>query len=502
MEFRDKSVKIQLLAALTIYSDLNMKKVTLIFPPVPQIDETKKEALVNELKSKGFNLWLSNIKKKFGSSSDLYKVFPSKANPISLGLLSLCTYLKKRDIKVSYIHCDYLLNKKGLTWNELLGFIAKETNTSDVCGLYATTPMINHVTQIAQAIKFDNPKTIVVVGGPHVTFVDIETINQHPYIDFVVRGEGEETLYEIVKNSDQIAGSKMEIQGTTYRSGGIAVRASDRPLLSAAEIPSPDFDILPKDYNLLLIDMYSRGCPFRCNFCVEHKIWNNKVRFRDPKTVAEELLLIKQDFNQDLIHLADSEIDVFPDRLNELLDAIEYKKINCRYTVNLRCDAYKRLNATILNRMNDLGFVGYFIGVESASDCMLDRMNRKSKFIDFLKTIDLLNQSNAKIIIPYLMLGFPGETEDTLKETQDKFIKLLEEERISFLFPKIFIPYPGTDPYNKPETYSIKISKEWKEFSRFGFPPPFSSPCLSNEILSTSISRFYERIYAVMQKKS
>ena len=479
-----------------------MKKVTLIFPQVSHINETKKEALVSDLKLKAYNLWLSYIQKKFGPSSDLYKVFPSKANPISLGLLSLCAYLKKRDVKVNYIHCDYWLYKKGLTWNNLLEFIAQETNTSDVCGLYSTTPMINYTMQIAQATKLKNPEIIVVVGGPHVTFVDIETINQYPYIDFVVRGEGEETFYEIIKNSDQIAKSKMEIQGTTYRSNGIAKRAPDRPLLSAAEIPSPDFDILPKDYDLLLIDMYSRGCPFRCNFCVEHEIWKNKIRFRDPQIVTEELTQIKQNFNQDLIHLADSEIDASPDRLKELLDAIDHQKINCRYTVNLRPDAHKRIDSAMINRMNDLGFVGFFIGVESGSDYMLDRMGRKSTFSDFLKTIDLLNQSNIKIIIPYLMLGFPGETEDTLNETQDKFITLLEEERISLLFPKIFIPYPGTDPYKRPEAYSIKISKDWEKYSRFGFPPPFSSSYLSNKILSASTIRFYERIYAIMRRKS
>lgn len=478
-----------------------MKEVTLIFPLVLQINENKKEALVSDLKFKAYKLWASRIQKKFGPSSDLYKVFPSKANPISLGLLSLSAYLKMRDVKVNYIHCDYWLYKKGLSWNDLLEFVAQKTNTSNVCGLYSTTPMINYTMEIAQAIKLKNPEIIVVVGGPHVTFVDIETINQHPYIDFVVRGEGEETLYEIIKNSDQIAKTEVEIQGTTYRSYGIAKRAPDRPLLSAAEIPSPDFDILPKDYDLLLIDMYSRGCPFGCNFCVEHEIWRNSVRFRDPRIVAEELTQIKQKFNQDLIHIADSEIDVSFNSLNRLLDAIDHEKIDCRYTVNLRSDAYKRLNSTILNRMNYLGFVGFFIGVESGSDYMLDRMGRRSTFSDFLKTIDLLNQNNIKIIIPYLISGFPGETEDTLNETQEKFITLLEEECISFLFPKIFIPYPGTDPYKKPEAYSIKISKDWEKYSRFGFPPPFSSSCLSNEILSASIIRFYERIYAVLQRK-
>ena len=477
------------------------KEVTLIFPPVPHVEETEKEALVSDLKSKAYDLWLSYIKKKFGPASDLNKVLPSGADPISLGLLSLSRYLKKRDIKVNYIHYDYLLHKKGLTRDGALKFVAEVTKTSNVCGLTSTTPTIGYAMQIAKKIKFRNPKIINIIGGPHVTYVDNEIINRYPHIDIVVRGEGEETLFEIINNEDQVFKSKIEIPGTTYRLGGIIKRAPDRPLLPTEEIPSPDYNILPKDFNPLLIDMSSRGCPFRCKFCAEHTMWKNKVRFRDPQAVAEELARINQDFKQDLIHIADSEIDVSSDHLNKLLDAIEQKNISCRFTVNLRPDAYKRIDLTLLNRMINLGFIGFFIGVESGSDYMLDRMGRNSIFSDFLNTIDFLNQKSAKIIIPYLMLGFPGETEDTLSETQDKFISLLEEERISFLFPKIFIPYPGTDPYENPEAHSIKISKKWSDYSRFGFPPPFSSPCLSNEALGTSIIQFYENICTVLQNK-
>lgn len=478
------------------------KEITLIFPPTSFIHRAKKEALINKLKLKAYNLWTSYIQKKFGPSTDLHKVFPLKTNPISLGLLCLSTYLKKRGIKVNYIHCDYWLHKRKLSWKELLRFIVQQTSISNVCGIYSTTPTISYTLQIAQVIKKHSPKTIIVVGGPHVTFTDIETINQHPYIDFVVRGEGEETLYEIVKNSDQIEKMKVEIKGTTYRCKGIAKRAPDRPLLHPNQIPSPDFNILPKDYNLLLIDMYSRGCPFRCKFCVEHKFWKNKIRFRDAQTVVDELVQIKENFNQDIIHIADSEIDASPYHLNKLLDVIEQRKINCRYTVNLRPDAYKRINSSIINRMINLGFVGFFVGIESASEHMLKRMGQNSTFSDFLKTIEMLNQNNAKIVIPYIMLGFPGETEKTLKETQEKFIELLKNDYVSFLFPKIFIPYPGTDPYRNPEKYSIKISKNWDKYLRFGFPPPFSSPYLSNKVLKTSIVNFYKEIYAILRKKS
>lgn len=477
------------------------KIVVLIFPPMIQSGETKKEALVSDLKTKAHSLWTDYIQGKYGSKQELEKVLPQKANAIPLGLLSLSGYLRKNGIRVKYVHCDYYLKAKGFTHSELLDYIVSQTLDADVCGIYSTTPMISQALQIAKAVKIGNQSTVVAIGGPHVTFVDIETINKYSFIDIVVRGEGEETLLEVVKNSKQVLSSQVEIPGTTYRLENRAKRAVDRPFIASTEIPAPDFSILPRDFNLLLINMYSRGCPYTCSFCAEGKIWKSRVRFRDPLVVARELAWINHEFGQKIIHIADSEIDVSSLRLNELLDAIELEQVNGLFTVNLRSDAYKRIDHATIKRMIALGFVGFFIGVESGSDRMLDRMCRKSTYLDFLKTLDLLNSHGAMIIIPYLMLGFPGETLETLKETQDKFIGLLNEERISFLFPKIFIPYPGTDPFEQPEAYDINISKNWEEYSRFGFPPPFASPDLSNEDLSDSIIEFYQRIYDTFNRR-
>lgn len=480
---------------------IRQKRVILIFPPMIQVSETEKEVLVNNLKAKAYGLWVTDVRSKYGLTSELEKVLPQKANSIPLGLLNLSGYLKKRGIEVRYIHCDYYLKAKKLTWQELLSFIEREVHDADVSGIYSTTPMIGHALQIAEAAKRGNPRGLVALGGPHVTFIDVEMIDQYSFVDVVVRGEGEETLFEVIKNSTRVLKGQVAILGTTYRANNSVNRAGDRPFIPQTEIPAPDYSILPRDFNLLLIDMYSRGCPHSCSFCAEGKIWKSRVRFRDSQTVAEELAYINREFGQTVIHIADSEIDISLSRLNDLLDAIERQQINCLFTVNLRPDAYKRLDQQTLGRMIALGFVGFFIGVESGSDYMLDRMSRKSTYAEFIRTIDLLNQLGAKIIIPYLMLGFPGETSESLQETQDKFIGLLEEERISFLFPKIFIPYPGTDPFVKPEAYSVTISRNWDEYSRFGFPPPFSSPSLTNEALAASIIDFYERIYATFKNR-
>ena len=248
--------------------------------------------------------------------------------------------------------------------------------------------------------------------------------------------------------------------------------------------------------------MYARGCPFRCKFCAEGNIWRHKLRFRSAEHVAQEIKYINDNWPQRVIHICDSEIDAVPKKLEELLSAIEKLDINVKFTVNIRCDAHKRLTPAIVNRMKKIGVVAYLIGVESASDHMLECMGRQSVFSDFIKTIDLLNLCDAGFIFPGVMVGFPGETPETLRETKRQFLKLLREDRIDYFFPKLFIPYPGTEPYEKQKEYGIKLNDKWSEFARFGLQQPFKLKKFDGADLKTEMLDFYERIVECYETKN
>jgi radical SAM superfamily enzyme YgiQ (UPF0313 family) len=152
--------------------------------------------------------------------------------------------------------------------------------------------------------------------------------------------------------------------------------------------------------------------------------------------------------------------------------------------------------------MKRIGFSIFFIGVESASDSVVKAMNRQSKFSDFLKTVELIKGCDDNfVILPYVMLGFPGETESTLQETVDAFINLLDRDQIDYLFPKVFIPYPGTDVFKNPDKYNVRISRDYALYSRYSFIPPFEDPNLSNDLRGEYLSLFYTRIIKSLDSK-
>lgn len=479
-----------------------MSKILLINPPCTRQKLTADEKYIDELKREAFATWMGVTAHKYGENSVYCNILPTDKISISLGILSLSSYLKKRGIDVSYIHCDYYLNEKQYNWYELIDLIVLEANSVNVCGFYSTTNNIYQVLEIAQKVKQKHPYITNVIGGPHASFCDSQLLNQYSFIDYIVRGEGEKTLYEIVKTTISPDKSDIEISGAAYCKNDIFYRMPNRPFLDSTEIPPMDFDILPKDYNFNLLTMYSRGCPFSCNFCVESGFWGNKVRFRDPNIVAKELKIISEKYGQNIIHIADSEIDTFPTKFDSLLNALKFQNINCQFSVNIRPDAFKRMDIDRLLRMKHLGFSVFFIGVESASDRVLQAMNRRTTFSDFLKTLELINGCKEDfVVIPYVMIGFPGETVSTMQKTLDAFISLLEEDRIEYMFPKIFVPYPGTDVFNNPEKYNVSISSDWDLYSRYSFVPPFEDPNLSHELRKEYLSQFYLRIIQTLNSK-
>ena len=468
-------------------------EVTFIFPST-SVSAKAAEGEVQKLKSNAFSLWKKLVHKKYGPDESVDDILPSDSTPISLGQLCLATYLKERGIRVNYIHSDYYLKGKGYTEEEFMKFLIDATASSQFVGIYAMTPMINSALGILEHIKNNNPEIITVLGGPHATYMDQEVISNYPFVDIVSRGEGEQVLFSLINNYDGSDEYLHKIDGITYKKGAQVIRNKDQELLCAAEIPDPDYELVQTDFNFLCTVMYSRGCPYSCKFCAEGNLWRHVVRFRDPVQVAKEIDLIYRRFGQRVIHIADSEIDAVPKKLEKLLDEIIALDISCRFTVNLRCDAYKRLTPELISKMKRAGFFGYLIGVESASDKMLEIMGRNSVFEDFLRTIDLLNDNDAGYILPGIMMGFPGETLETFEYTKQVFLDLLKNERVDYFFPKLFVPYPGSDPFMNPEKYGIEVSHCWNEYSRFDTRQIFESKHISAEYISNGMLDFYRII--------
>ncbi|MEM1667015.1 MAG: cobalamin-dependent protein [Nitrososphaerota archaeon] len=158
----------------------------------------------------------------------------------------------------------------------------------DIVGITSTTPSIYEAYKVADIAKKVNENCIVVIGGPHVTFLPEEVLMECKSIDIVVLGEGEETFRELVNAVER--GLPLEdVKGITFRKHEKIVVTKPRPpIKDLDEIPFPSLDILPVEkYELQGVKympiMSSRGCPFRCYFCASSRIFGGCWRCRSPK---------------------------------------------------------------------------------------------------------------------------------------------------------------------------------------------------------------------------
>ena len=146
----------------------------------------------------------------------------------------------------------------------------------------------------------------------------------------------------------------------------------------------------------------------------------------------------------------------------------------------------------------------YFdIPIQHSEDEILLSMNRRGNRQYLLNLFNKIKEKVPNAILrTTIMVGFPGETPETLRETKRQFLKLLREDRIDYFFPKLFIPYPGTEPYEKQKEYGIKLNDKWSEFARFGLQQPFKLKKFDGADLKTEMLDFYERIVECYETKN
>ena len=216
-----------------------------------------------------------------------------------LGLAYIASFLEREGNEVRIID--------SLAENFDLHHIDRDIDrwSPDMVGVTSTTPNFYEALKVAKIAKAHECK--VVMGGPHATFMDVETLEKNPFVDYIVRGEGEITMHELIKSLEKRIEPK-DVLGLTYRVNGVIKRNPPRP-------PIKDLDSLPMPaYHLLPMERYvseglryatvisSRGCPFECVFCSSSRICGKRWRARSTEKVVEEVQLLTDKYLS-LIHI-------------------------------------------------------------------------------------------------------------------------------------------------------------------------------------------------------
>ena len=297
--------------------------------------------------------------------------------------------------------------------------------------------------------------------GTHVTPMYQETMERFPALDFILRGEPELTLVELIDTLEKanlppptpdlkpsISNLYAPIKGLVWRQGEEIVANAERPLLqNLDELPLPLHHLLPLDkYRIPMIKgpysfvVTSRGCPGGCTFCIKHVTYGRSVRLRSPGHIFDELLLLAR-LGIHNVHMYADLFTVDRRQVVGLCELVIEAGLKVRWTCNSRVDF---VDEELLRLMARAGCWTISWGLESGSEEVLRRV-RKGTNLD--QAEQALRWARAAGIRNwgYFIIGLPGETEKTIRQT----IRFAKRMPLDIALFHIAAPYPGTPFYHQ-----------------------------------------------------
>ena len=374
----------------------------------------------------------------------------------SRGLLTLASYVRERGFSPIYVSIN----------DVSIEVLKQKIAQADIVGLPASkTAFLPKIIEISSLIKKINPQLPIIVGGYHVTFQDKEFLRENSEIDIVVRGEGEKTLYEILKNYPNLD----KVKGITFRKGKKIIRNPNREFLLPEEIPLPAYDLLPKNLNSYSIKVQTtRGCPFNCAFCVNSFFWK-KVRAVSVKEVIKELLFLKKKLKPKThVHFTDNIFTWDKERTIKICDEIKRKKLPFKFSCDIRAGF---LDKEILEALKKANFTQLMIGFEDVNNETLKAVGKRLTFKDCLKTARLIKKHSKIIVTAYWIIGLPQFNHQNFHNALNQMRKLFNQGIVDIVSSALFVPLPGTPIFEEPEKFGVEIiSKNWGDYFRCRMP--------------------------------
>jgi radical SAM superfamily enzyme YgiQ (UPF0313 family) len=329
-------------------------------------------------------------------------------------------------------------------------------------GLTAVTMNVDHALRLAGDVKRLAPETATVMGGPHVTFSARETLEACPALDGVVLGEGEQTLVELGRALE--SGNSLEsVKGIAFRSEqGIRFTPRRSSIRDLDGLPMPARNLLPlgryRALGMPISMTTSRGCPHACIFCVGRRMVGARVRFHSPARVVDEMEQIARlGFHQ--INLADDLFTADHGRCAVVCDEILRRGLHVKWTSFARVDT---VSEDLLRRMKAAGCTAVSFGIESANSGILKTIRKGITLDQVVSAIDMCARAGVTPCASFI-LGLPGETPDTLRETLD-FGQRLGDKGLIYGF-HFLAPFPGTEVRERSAELGLRIlTSDWSNY--------------------------------------
>src|SRR5689334_7208470 len=329
---------------------------------------------------------------------------------------------------------------------------------STVCSSYPLT------IRIAAEVKRAHRDSVVVLGGPQASVVDISTMRAYPFIDFVVRGEAEQTLPALV---DALAGgsSLAAIPGITFRQDKDIVRGPDAPLvLDLDALPFPAFHLFPDVRHCRHFPLeLGRGCPFACTFCSTNDFFRRRFRLKSPAQMITDMRRVRQTYGISSFELVHDMFTVDRKRVIEFCEALLASKEEFTWGCSARTDC---VDEELIALMAKAGCRGIFFGIETGSRRMQKIIDKGLELNDSADRVRSCDKFKINTAVS-LMAGFPDETMSDLRDTAAFFVDSL---RYDYADPQLSILAPLADtPIQKQHKDSLVLNDDVADMSYRGW---------------------------------
>ena len=365
----------------------------------------------------------------------------------------------------------------------------------DVVGCTAITPSIYTAERVLEIARDVCPAAVRVLGGIHATFMYKQVLSEAPWVDVIVRGEGEEIFAELIQAIDEgrWPSDRQSIKGLAFKDGGQIVATQAAPTVKNLDAIDPDWSLLEWEKYIYVplgvrvaIPNMARGCPFTCSFCSQWKFWRD-YRIRDPKRVVDEIETLVNEHGVGFFILADEEPTInrkkFIAFCKELIarglpDTVKWG-INTRVTDILRDEEFLAL-------YREAGLVHVSLGTEAAAQLKLDRFNKETKVEDNRRAIELLRKADIFVEAQFIV-GLENETAETLEETY-QMAKSWDPDLANWA---MYTPWPFSSLFQE-----LGDKVEVFDFSKYNFVTPIMKPeAMDRAELLDRVMRNYRRFY-------
>ncbi len=391
---------------------------------------------------------------------EIYKSFSPP-----LGLLYIAAVLEKNGFEVEVIDGNHENNYMEVISSRIIEF------NPEYIGISAMTPTFPSAVKIADIAKKIKPESIVVMGGYHPTFFAEQILRKYPFVDIVVKGEGEYSLLYIVEGKELC-----EIPGIVYRKNGEVTNNGESPqIVNLDNLPFPARHLVKKykyefaasfvwydlrKYRMSELKRYtsistSRGCPFRCTYCGNTAMMRNKFRARSADNVIKEIEFLVKEGN-DRFYFVDDNFTASPERAKKICQAIKQLNAKIKWFCMGRVDT---ASDELYKQMAESGCILIYYGVESGSQRILDYYNKNTNTLQIRNAITLAKKYGIDVLAS-IIVGAPIETDDDVNETK----KILTELDIDFVEANKLTFLPGTPLWNNAVSEGRISEKDWERF--------------------------------------